>query len=105
MLVSGLESKLDSMLYGQHLVHETLIPALRGYVHKPNPSKPLVLSFHGRTGVGKNHVARLIAESLYKKGLESKYVHYRMAELHYKDASQLMIYQVCLKKMLRYIDL
>ena len=82
-------------MYGQHLVQETVPAALHGYVNSPNPPKPLVLSFHGRTGVGKNHVARIIAESLYKKGLDSNYVHLKVPTRHYPDASNLEEYKVC----------
>lgn len=33
------------------------------------------MSFHGTTGTGKNFVTSFIAKALYKKGLDSKYVH------------------------------
>ena len=36
--------------------------------------KPLVMSFHGWTGSGKNYVSKFIAESLFAKGMRSKFV-------------------------------
>lgn len=36
--------------------------------------KALVLSLHGWTGVGKNYAVTMIAEALYAKGMNSKYV-------------------------------
>lgn len=43
----------------------------------------LVLSFHGWTGCGKNHVSNLIAQSLYKKGMHSSFVHLYLSTLHF----------------------
>lgn len=72
----ALERELQSKLYGQHIVIQMVIPALKAHFSKRISSKKaLVLSFHGTPGTGKNFVADLIAKSLYKKGLMSEYVH------------------------------
>ncbi|XP_032688227.1 torsin-like protein isoform X2 [Odontomachus brunneus] len=34
------------------------------------------MSFHGTPGTGKNYVAQMIATSLYKKGIQSRYFHF-----------------------------
>ena len=65
---TGLEGVLQQKLFGQHIVSETVLAALEGHLSSPDPPKPLVLSFHGRTGTGKNFVSRLIAESIYYEG-------------------------------------
>jgi hypothetical protein len=89
-----LESSLNKNLFGQPLVTTTLINALKGHFSIKEPKKALVLSFHGSTGVGKNFVSQFIgklidliaffffnflifiyfkAESLFLKGIKSKY--------------------------------
>lgn len=63
-------------LYGQHLA-ETVIDAITAHWNlNVNPSKALALSFHGSVGVGKNYLVSLIAKSLFKLEMKSKYVHY-----------------------------
>ena len=37
-------------LHGQHLVADAVVRTLKGHVLNANPSKALVLSFHGWTG-------------------------------------------------------
>ncbi|KAL4230403.1 Torsin 1 [Mactra antiquata] len=71
---SGLAETLKSKLHGQHLVTDLVIKYLKAH-GRGNPSKALVLSFHGRTGTGKSYVSRLVAEKLFYNGMESKYVH------------------------------
>lgn len=71
--LNKLEKNLDKYLYGQPLVRNTLITALKGHFSLKDPKKALVLSFHGSTGVGKNFVSQFVAEALYQKGTRSKY--------------------------------
>ncbi|PIK57297.1 putative torsin-1B-like isoform X1 [Apostichopus japonicus] len=72
--INELLSKLTSELFGQHLVHDVVFAAIKGHIDHQS-EKPLVLSFHGTTGTGKNHVSQLIAKSWFLKGMESKFVH------------------------------
>merc|ERR1711935_382720 len=67
--------------------------ALRGHKNSPVPSKPLVLSFHGWTGSGKNYISKLIADSFYTKGMDSKFVHLFIATLHFPNVAQTTHYQ------------
>ncbi|XP_052795831.1 prosalusin-like [Mya arenaria] len=46
-------------LHGQHLVISATVKHLRGHV-ETHPKRPLVLSFHGLSGTGKNFVSSLI---------------------------------------------
>lgn len=63
-------------------------------MNNDSPKKPLVLSLHGWTGTGKNFASQLIANNIYKEGMDSKYVHIFTSELHFPHASQLETYKV-----------
>lgn len=52
------------------------------------------MSFHGWTGSGKNYVAKFIAESLFKQGLNSKYVHHFLSTLDFPDETREDEYKV-----------
>ena len=68
-----LSTKLDRYLFGQPLVKRILLSSLKGHFNLRDPQKALVLSLHGSTGVGKNFVSQIVAESLFLKGVKSKY--------------------------------
>ncbi|XP_072020426.1 torsin-1A-like [Amphiura filiformis] len=70
---------------------------MHSFFKDKDPQRPLVLSFHGTTGTGKNHVSRLIAESIYKKGLESQYVHLKIPTKDYPYESELKAYKETLQ--------
>ena len=91
---SRLEADLKSHLVGQHLAQDLVVRAVRGHQNNDKPSKPLVLSFHGWTGSGKNFVSQFVAESLYRRGLTSSYVHLLIATLHFPDPAQSEQYKV-----------
>lgn len=96
--IEGLKKDLQDKLFGQHIVNATLIPALRAHVKNLESSeKPLVMSFHGNMGVGKNHVTDLIIKHFYKKGDSSKYVKkYRSrADFPLKAEAEVDRYRVC----------
>jgi len=83
-----LEQLLADNLVGQHIAQDMIARAIRGHQRNLAPSKPLVLSFHGWTGSGKNFVSQFIADSMYKLGMASKFVHLFIATLHFSDARQ-----------------
>ena len=62
--ITTLDSNLHKKVFGQHIALDVINKALGSYLSLQNPRKPLVLSFHGYTGVGKNHVVNVIAEEL-----------------------------------------
>lgn len=99
--ITGLAVTLHQKLYGQHLVSSTVIQAIKGHWYNRNPSKALVLSFHGWTGGGKNYVSRMIAEHLFKMGLQSNYVHLFVSTLHFPHKSRLPTYQDQLRDWVR----
>ncbi|XP_035210075.1 torsin-1A-like [Stegodyphus dumicola] len=91
--LNALESELNSKLFGQHLVKFVIPKAIAGHVKKKNPPKALVLSFHGWTGTGKNFVSDIIANTLFKKGLESQYVHKYIGPLHFPHKQDILKYK------------
>jgi predicted alpha/beta-fold hydrolase len=74
-----LEQLLKEEVFGQHIAADVVYRTVKGYLSNPSPSKPLVLSFHGWTGNGKNHMAYVIARSLYKNELKTVHYHHFMA--------------------------
>ena len=85
---------MERQLYGQHLVMKAVINHVKGHVKAENPAKALVLSFHGGTGTGKNHVSRLIAHHLYKEGIKSKFVHLISATKEFPHEGMIPFYKV-----------
>uniref|UniRef100_A0A0K8U3J1 Torsin-like protein n=1 Tax=Bactrocera latifrons TaxID=174628 RepID=A0A0K8U3J1_BACLA len=74
--VYKLKVMIQKRLFGQHIVKQQLISALEAHFNPRSSSrKPLVMSFHGTPGTGKNFVADMIAEALYEKGIKSRFVH------------------------------
>jgi len=96
-----LEDELNQHVFGQHLVHSVVTLSLRSHLSKRQPSKALVLSFHGTTGGGKNYVAEFIAESLYTKGLASKFVHLFIATVDFTDEERVDEYKLQLQDWIR----
>ncbi|XP_037809416.1 torsin-like protein [Lucilia sericata] len=91
--IMGLKDELSNTLFGQHIVQKQLIPALEAHFNgKRNSRKPLVISFHGTPGTGKNFVADQIAKKLYEKGLESKFVHKYMGRSDFPVAQDAKLY-------------
>lgn len=97
--LSGLKADLGSKLFGQHLASEVVYKAIKGHLTNPNPHKALVLSFHGWTGSGKNHVSRIIANNLYKKGMDSKYTLQVIATHDFPHTDKIDEYRKRLKKL------
>nr|XP_057919340.1 torsin family 1 isoform X2 [Doryrhamphus excisus] len=98
---TGLEASLQTKLFGQHIASHIILKAVSGFVSNDNPKKPLVLSLHGWTGTGKNYVSSLIAESIYKEGMDSKFVHVFTSELHFPHTSQMDTYKTQLQQWIK----
>ncbi|XP_063076169.1 torsin-1A-like [Engraulis encrasicolus] len=95
---SKLEQALNKKLFGQHIASPLVLKTVTGYMNNPNPKKPLVLSLHGWSGTAKNFVGQMIAESIYHKGLESKFVHVLSATKHFPHQNHLETYIDWLQK-------
>lgn len=96
--ISELDRDLRHNLFGQHIVQEKVVKALSTHIeHLETSRKPLVMSFHGTPGVGKNFVASYIAKALYEKGIDSKYVHHYKGKLDFPEKSKSNDYSIALK--------
>lgn len=74
--IMKLQESLKDRLFGQHIVVEKLFQAVASHYKEIDKSqKPLVMSFHGTPGTGKNFVSNLIAETVFEKGTSSQYYH------------------------------
>lgn len=93
--IDALKADFNEYLFGQHIANLTLIPALKSHVYNWEKSqKPLVMSFHGTPGTGKNFVAELIAKRLYLAGDESGYVHRYRGRIDFPLETQVSYYRV-----------
>ncbi|XP_033119220.1 torsin-1A-like [Anneissia japonica] len=98
--ITKLKEEFNKKVYGQPLVYEVLPKAINAHFENV-PNKALVLSFHGRTGGGKNFVSQIIAESLFQKGMDSKFVHLFIPELHFPHKHQITRYKDQLQNWIR----
>ncbi|XP_038613915.1 torsin-3A [Tachyglossus aculeatus] len=96
--VTGLESDLSTRLHGQHLARHVVPKAVRNFLASPQPEKALALSFHGWSGTGKNFVARMLADNLYRDGLESECVKVFISLFHFPHPRYVDLYQKQLKQ-------
>lgn len=90
---TGLESDLRVRLHGQHLASKLVLRAVRGYLETPQVDKALALSFHGWSGTGKNFVARMLAENLYRDGIRSDCVKMFISTFHFPHAKHVDMYK------------
>ncbi|KAI7794461.1 torsin-1A-like isoform X1 [Triplophysa rosa] len=77
------EKDLRMSLYGQNIALNTILKAVTWLMKDPDPPKPLVLSLHGPTGVGKTYITKIIARNIYEMGENSKHVHTLIATYHF----------------------
>ncbi|KAA0706664.1 Torsin-1A Dystonia 1 protein [Triplophysa tibetana] len=91
--LTGFEKDLNDNLYGQHIVSKVVLKAVSSFMTDSNPNKPLVLSFHGTSGVGKNHVAKIIARNIYEKGDQSDHYITVISEHHFPHKDKVDIVQ------------
>uniref|UniRef100_A0A0K8RDV7 Torsin-1A C-terminal domain-containing protein n=1 Tax=Ixodes ricinus TaxID=34613 RepID=A0A0K8RDV7_IXORI len=96
--VKGLENTLRARLHGQPLVHRAIVRAVKDHLQNPAPKKALVLSFHGWTGGGKNYASSMLAEALYEKGMNSKYVSLYVSTKHFPHQDEVPKYRKSLQK-------
>lgn len=57
---------MNKNFFGQHIASKIILSALKGNLNRSsNNKKPLVMSFHGWNGCGKNFVSDLIANHMF----------------------------------------
>lgn len=92
--VSGLFNRLQDKVYGQHLVLKTVSRYINAHMTDPDPSKAVMLALHGGTGTGKSYITSIIAESIYQKGMKSKFVHFVSSAIHFRNNKDVEQYKV-----------
>ena len=97
--ITGLQSALRRRVFGQHLVTETVLKAVVGHLNNKAPSKALALSFNGWTGSGKTFVSKIIAEHIFKKGMDSNFVHQIIATHDFPHKSDVDFYKRQLRSL------
>ncbi|XP_051736713.1 torsin-1A-like [Ctenopharyngodon idella] len=98
LTLTGLKADLRKSLFGQHIASKVVLKAVTSFMNDRNPNKPLVLSFFGTTGVGKNHVTKIISKNVYKKGENCKHVHTFISEHHFPHKMKSDLYSSQLKQ-------
>ena len=89
------DESVNNLIVGQPFVKKIVSNALRlHYNSQILLKKPLVLSFHGSTGTSKTLVSQLISQSLYKKGIKSRFYHYFSAMKDFPNHNQVAEYKV-----------
>lgn len=91
--IMTLKKSLNERLFGQHIAQDKVFTAVASHFKERDKSKkPLVMTFLGTQGTGKNFVSNLIAEAVFEKGTASKYYHVFHGS-QYVDSSRLREYQ------------
>jgi ATP-dependent Clp protease ATP-binding subunit ClpA len=98
--LTGLKTVLGKSLFGQHLVLNPVINTIRGHINDPSPIKPLVISFHGWTGNGKNFVTKFITEHLFSYGMQSRFVRKFIASLDFAHESHSVLYRYQVRRQI-----
>ncbi|XP_045923677.1 torsin-1A-like [Micropterus dolomieu] len=98
---TGLQADLESKLFGQHIASRIILKAVSGFMRNNNPQKPLVLSLQGSTGTGKNFVSKLIVKNIYKKGMDSSFVHIFTSDFHFPHKSEIETYKSQLQQRIK----
>ncbi|XP_037076767.1 torsin-1A-like [Pollicipes pollicipes] len=98
--MQALRANLSTHLHGQHLVGALLPKVIGNHMAGGHARKPLVISMHGTTGVGKNYVSQLVADSLFKNGMQSRFVHLFVGSLDfpYSDEASVERYATNLRQ-------
>ena len=99
--ISGIGSTLKTELYGQHIAQRLVTSALKNQFNKQDIRKPLVLSFHGWTGIGKNFVSNIITEHFFKRKTYSPFVHKFIIPLHFPHKSEVENYNEQLRRWIK----
>ncbi|KAK3920226.1 Torsin-1B [Frankliniella fusca] len=86
--ITAFKRVLESSVFGQHVMQDIVVRAIEGHLKSPAPSKALVISFHGPTGCGKSYVSQFIAQSLFAKGMQSRFVKKYLGGKHFPNDSE-----------------
>ncbi|GFU32526.1 torsin-1B [Nephila pilipes] len=93
-----LEEEFQKNLFGQHFAKLIVPKILNTHVLKTQPKKALVMSFHGWTGCGKNHVSRMIAKHMFTRGSDSTFHHLYIGSQDFPHKQEVNKYRDRLRK-------
>ncbi|XP_006024418.1 torsin-1A-like [Alligator sinensis] len=100
--IPALKMVLKQEVFGQHLATHVVLKALSGNAKVKQPTKPLVMSFHGWTGTGKSFISKIIAKNLYPlEEIRRRFVHQFDAVLHFPHAEHVNRYKEQLQNWIR----
>lgn len=100
--MDGLEFDLRRNVFGQPLALDIILQSLHyHYKNKRNPTKPLVLSFHGPPGVGKNFVSQMILKNMFRKGSKTEYVHFFRGSIDFSVNRDIYTYKENIIKIIK----
>ncbi|XP_016314890.1 torsin-4A-like [Sinocyclocheilus anshuiensis] len=85
--LEGLERSLHREVFGQPEALEELMDHLNDYLSTYAHQKPLALSLHGASGVGKSHLGRLLARH-FRSVVDNKLVVHYLSKHPLQDAAQ-----------------
>ncbi|KAM3912283.1 torsin-1A-like [Leptodactylus fuscus] len=95
MDITALKKDYNDNVFGQHLVSPVILKAVPDFWNNTNPKKPLVLSFHGWTGGGKNHVSQILVRNLYPvKTEKNKCVQLFDVTYHFSQEEKMAKYNI-----------
>ncbi|CAD5210402.1 unnamed protein product [Bursaphelenchus xylophilus] len=92
-ITQRLQREMTSSLYGQHIAIDSVMKAVNAHLGNRNPKKALAMSFHGPTGTGKNFVAGMIRNAMFKKAEKSAFAHVFVSTHHFSDPQEVGRYQ------------
>jgi len=92
-----LKEQLNTRLYGQPFATRILTKTIVNHWSEARPPLPLVLMLHGPTGTGKNHISRLLAESMFTAELDSRFINYYSSTRHFKETNKVHEYGTTLQ--------
>lgn len=100
--LKALQQNISEQLYGQPFVKKIVYKAIYSHLTDDAPVKPLVMSFHGGPGTGKNHISEIIARGILKEGAKSMYYNRISAieKFPERDPRSIRRYREELKKMI-----
>lgn len=100
--MNGLEFDLKKNVYGQPLALDIILESLSyHYFRRKYPTKPLVLSFHGPPGVGKNYVSQMILKNMFRKGSKTEYVHFFRGSIDFTVSRDIFSYKETILKIIK----
>ncbi|XP_072016747.1 uncharacterized protein [Amphiura filiformis] len=90
--ISMLKSDVDRNIFGQHLANKLVVSALYGMLlRQSGDDEPVVMSFHGGSGVGKTHMADILAKHFQEHNAKTQCSYTFLSDLHIPPSDSLKV--------------